>query len=154
MSRRLPLLARSTAALACALGASGVAAAPASAAHIVLFTPKLQEVNKMPVYKPKNLQIPPMGTNFVRRIHWRGWNTARAIGYGTNNFGVTIHVRLVASRPRKDWKFYRACLHEQPVPLYTYYSQLRITAIPPLPHGIKRGALVGGNYAIAPRYDC
>jgi hypothetical protein len=128
-----------------------------ASARIFLWTPKTNEFASSPpgLYEPRTVQIPPMGTNFVRRIEWSGWNTPRAVGYGTNttSFG-RIRVRLVASQPRKDYKIYRACLHEHAVPLVSYYSRLLITIAAPAPKGLKPGPLVNGNFAAPPQVQC
>jgi hypothetical protein len=137
---------------------SGLSAgAGAASARTLLWTQKTNEfaTSPRPLYQPRRVQIPPMGTNFVSNVHWRGWNTRRAVGYGTNmtSFGL-IGVRLVASRPRKDYKLYRACLHEDPVPLVTYYSRLFITIARPVPSGLEPGPLVNGNFAAPPVVQC
>jgi hypothetical protein len=133
------------------------AGAAAASARIVLFTAKTNEfaTSPVPLYMPRSVQIPPMGTSFVRNVVWQGWNTSRAVGRGTNmtSYG-RINVRLVASRPRKDWKLYRACYHEQRQPLLTYYSRLFITIAAPVPKGLKPGSLVGGNFAAKPQVQC
>lgn len=74
-------------------------------------------------------------------------------GHNMTSYG-RVRVRLVATRRRKAWKIYRECLHEHRVPLWTYYSRLHLTIVPPVPRGLKAGPLVRGNFAEPPITQC